>query len=130
MKKRLEKLKMPPKKSGKIDVAAMEADESAEKPGEEDLESPEYQAAEDKYGIEKHDDSGNPEGAEDQEGSPAEEQMESAGEESAESGPLAHVDDEELLAEIKKRGLMDQLQGSGDEYGAPQQDGQDGSSKY
>lgn len=124
MKKRLEKLKMPPKKAGKIDVAAMEADEASEKPGEEDQESPEYQAAEDKYGIEQHDESGNPESEGDMEGSPAEEQMESAGEESAESGPLAHVDDEELLAEIKKRGLMDQL-----EQGPPQE-GDDGSSKY
>jgi hypothetical protein len=47
------------------------------------------------------------------EGSPEEEAAESPDQEDQEakkgSDQLAHVDDEELIAEIKKRGLMDKL---------------------
>lgn len=45
-----------------------------------------------------------------EEGSPEEEAMESPEEEKAEDSELGHLSDDELLAEVKKRGLSKQLE--------------------
>lgn len=82
MKQRADKLKampMPKKPMGAqeadMDLESMLAEEQAEPAeGSEDMESPEYQAAEDAAGIEMH--------------------------------PAEQLSDDELLMELKKRGLM------------------------
>lgn len=86
-KKKLSKLKMPEKRANEMDVEDLGPEELmehelAEGEGEEAKESPEFQAKEEEYGIELHG-----------EGSPG----------------LARVPDDELLAELKKRGLMSKL---------------------
>lgn len=64
-------------------------------------------------------------------GDPASKQMEEEGKRSPESGPLAHIDDEQLLDEVRKRGLSGkQEDNTGDEYLPPYEDGQDGGSKF
>lgn len=95
--KKLSKLKMPKKADEKdMDLESMMAAEDTEGPGEEDMESPEYQAREDELGIEKHD---GEEEAGHEEGKSAE-------------GELEMVSDDDLLAEVKKRGLMKDLEES------------------
>lgn len=59
-----------------------------------------------------------PESADLEEGSPEEEAAEAPAEEQAELSELDQVSDDDLLAEIKKRGLMAKL----DEEGAPAPD--------
>lgn len=85
--KKLGKLKMPEKRMGEMDLEDLGPEEMAEhemEESEEDeaLESPEYQAKEEEYGIEMHG-----------EGAPG----------------LERLTDEELLAELKKRGLSAKL---------------------
>lgn len=89
---KLDRLKMPGKrKDDEGLMAEMQAAEDAEQPGDEEAESPEYQAKEDEMGIEEHDD---------------------AGEGHGEAGAsLEQASDDELMAELKKRGLMSKLEG-------------------
>jgi hypothetical protein len=94
MKKRdeiLKKLPMParsmPEQEANDDLEAMLADEAEETPEDEANESPEYQAKEEEMGVEEH----NPE--------------------------LAEVDDADLIAEMKRRGLI--AEEDGEEPEAP-----------
>lgn len=88
MKKKLEKLKMPERKMDPdMDMSRedMEMAEAQESPEDEAMESPEYQVSEEEMGVEKK-----------------------------QPAPLDDISDDELMAEIKKRGLMSQLD-SGEE---------------
>lgn len=76
MKKKLEKLKMPEKRSDELDLSSLDEGAPSEDPmGDEEL--PQDPQAEDQSAP----------------------------------GPLDHVDDEELMAEVQKRGLLSQLEG-------------------
>lgn len=98
-KKRLAKLKMPTSSSKHMDLDELMEQEKQETPEEEAAESPEQQAMEEKLGIEMH--------KPDKSGKEEESEM---GEESTSHGDqLASASDEDLVAEIKKRGLMHQL---------------------
>jgi hypothetical protein len=86
--KKLGKLKMPEKRGNEMELddlgpEEMMEHEMAEGEGEEGLESPEFQAKEEEYGTEMHG-----------EGAPG----------------LERVSDDELLAELKKRGLSAKLE--------------------
>lgn len=77
---KLAKLSMPRKGAEELDLEELLAKEESEAPEDEAMESPEEQEMEDEMGIEKH--------------------------ERPDSNPaLASVSDEELLAELAKRGL-------------------------
>lgn len=85
--KKLGKLKMPEKRMGEMDLEdlgpeEMAAHEVGETEEEEAAESPAYQTKEEEYGIEMHG-----------EGAPG----------------LERISDDELLAELKKRGLSAKL---------------------
>lgn len=127
---RLSKLKMPAKKSpmGLHDLAALEHEENSESPEDEMNESPSHQNLEDALGIEKHpaeadenapdQDSENESddyedqapGESDQSGDEADEQEPQDHESSNEVKELDSISDDDLMAEIKKRGLLQQLE--------------------
>jgi hypothetical protein len=89
---KLKKMKMPASKKA---APELEMEDGEEKPEEDmDMELPELE----------HEDS-------EEEGSPEEEAAESPEEEKAEDEPLdlSSLSDEELMAELKKRGLMAKL---------------------
>jgi hypothetical protein len=80
MMSKLDKLKMPEKKP-MMSRDEMMAQEDSETPEEEAAESPEEQAQEDEMGTEKH----------------------------AQSDELTMISDDDLMAEVKKRGLMSKM---------------------
>lgn len=81
--------KMPSKPEDMgLDLEEMKKMEEEEGPGDEEAESPEFQALEDEMGVEKH---------------------------SKEGMDLEGISDDELMAELKKRGLMGKMEGKEEE---------------
>jgi hypothetical protein len=80
-KRNLSDMPMPSKRGNDLDVSEMEMAEENESPEDEAAESPEYQKREEELGIEKHGDDA-----------------------------LAGMSDEDLMAEVKKRGLLNKLE--------------------
>lgn len=82
---KLDKLQMPKGRSRKMSMEDLHAEEAQESPEDEAAESPEQQSMEEELGLEEHP------------------------EEAKSNMALEGATDDELLAEIKKRGLMSQL---------------------
>lgn len=88
--------KMPSGMSKDLDLEDLKRMEMEEGPEDEAKESPEFQAMEDALGLEMHDE---------EKPSKSMKKME----------PLKGISDDELMAELKKRGLMSKMEEEGEE---------------